>query len=403
MYHIANATIATARSFPLAAPEQTEIEAHALRHQRHVERYGEAVQRGDFSTARRQAENAIRCPSAKLSAAIRTYAGSKRARPRFTQLNYEIAHLFAKDAIKEPVRLKLKAKLGGGWRPVMDFGPKHRVFQAICADLLRAALPVNALEYNRTGRGDERMTLHILALMQERNLDHVVAADVRNCFGSVRKELVYQVLPLPRWMTEHIALLSDEKPIISDTIHNNIYLPTDEAACRGLPQGALTSSLIMSRAILGPLLGALPFADVTSLYGDNIFVLARGRAEAEARLGTLRSHLANSPVGPLSIGASHIVGASNKINLLKYARRPIPFIYGGGYRIGPSDKCYENFGCNLRDKILESTRDEIDDVISHYQERWVRAFPLWSINETNSRYLHIWARMTAILADACRQ
>ncbi|HZP98887.1 MAG TPA: reverse transcriptase domain-containing protein [Reyranella sp.] len=399
MNDVLTATLARGQFLSLDECELKRLAVIAHGYQRKLEQIAGAAAVGDFARVRMISKRVLSSHGAKLSAVLRTVKwDSKKAPPLpFSNLIARANALDPSRLTEEPVRLSSRPKPGGGVRLISAFGPDRRAWQRICADILKATLPAYSFEYLRSGQGVEALTRCLLSRLEREQYGYVVTVDIKDCFGSVRKEVVHNLLPIPEWAVRKTMLI-DEHTRLQRVVDGNRYvdLLPDDAARRGLPQGASTSGLVMSRAILGPMLATTFFADRLFLHGDNIAVLARNRPEAEAVLEALRSQLENSPAGPLTIGEAAIQPTDRKISLVQYALIPRRALFGGGWRAVPARRSYERFAHRVMERISKGHNgSQIDD----YRVRWASSFRLWPRNWFSMSYL----RMTAaVSADRAR-
>ena len=155
----------------------------------------------------------------------------------------------------------------------------------------------------------------------------------------------------------------------------------DTAARKGLPQGSLGSSLIMSRAVLAPLLNATSFADRLVLYGDDIAVAAKSEADAEDTKLALDSMLENSPVGPLTIGRHAIRHKAQRINFGKYGIKQDSWNPQSPMKACPSARSFDRFSERAEAKYLCGPEEDADDRVDMYRDVWPKSFPLWKPTE----------------------
>ena len=148
-----------------------------------------------------------------------------------------------------------------------------------------------------------------------------------------------------------------------------------------LPQGGLASNLIMSRAVLDPLLNAMPFVNRLVVYGDDIAVAANSEAEAKDAENVLRSALENTPFGPLAIGRYKIRHRSERINFAKYGLKQDPWNPDGPMEACPSARSFERFGERAEGRYLDGPAETGKGRVSRYRKAWPKAFPLWKPND----------------------
>lgn len=161
--------------------------------------------------------------------------------------------------------------------------------------------------------------------------------------------------------------------------------PADTGARKGLPTGSKTSTMILSRSILCPLIDASPYRDRAVLHGDDVAIAAKGEEEAKDTLHNLRSIFENSPVGPLTVGRHAIRHITERINFAKYGLRQDSYRPGSALEACPSARSYDRFLARAEEKYLDKrastpTRNAGTPKgrVSTYRKRWPKAFPLWS-------------------------
>jgi hypothetical protein len=392
-----DSTMACGQRLGFRADEIQQLREDASRYQSQLDRFGLVAAGGSWPAARMIAQRILRSHRAKVSGVVRTMRPPEGEGLRLSDVRRLTSAMTAHVLAAEQVRLSVKPKLGGGTRPIMIFGPHRRAMQKVCADLISAALAPAPFDYLRPARGVHQMTLDIVAEIERGNHTCVVTADVRNCFGSVRKEGVETLLPLPRWATQNVMLIDEHTNLQRVTNHTLVDVPPDDAARQGLPQGASTSGLVLSRAILGPLLSTAPFADRLFLYGDNMAVPAKDRSEAEAISEALRSLFRNSPAGPLTIGEQAIQNVDEKVHLVMYALKRSRRFGARRLRVMPSQRSYERYSLKVSDLAAKGAPETS---IVDYTRRWVAAHRLWEPNALSLLYLKLTAGNASLLGAA---
>lgn len=381
--------LAKSQPFPFTPEERAELRRQAKALHKKVRRIGQ-LRASSGRQAQLETNELLASMRAKVCAIIRTTPPLEAASISMAEVYRRARALTPRSLSEEAVRIRMQPKPNGGFRPITAFGPGRRAYQKIAGDLLKAKLPAYSFDFGDEGGGIDRMTHYIVRGLQSGEYDHVVTADIQDCYGSVTgKEALHHMLPIPRWLLEK-AIAVDEQTILEADQRFRALAASeaDGAVRRGLPQGASPSSLIMSRAILGPVLAGTFFANRMALFGDNIFVLARSRQDGEEIYSALSSALQGSPVGPLAIGEHDIQSARNKITLVTYAIKPLRPQYGGGWRVMPSWKSYRNFENEVaRRASAGDTWEEIEV----YIRKWVAAFRLWRPVDMSLEYLKITA------------
>lgn len=333
----------------------------------------------------------LNSPAAKLSALVRTIRYDADAPPyTLMELLRRVRFLFPYAAIDEEVTLRFKEKHTGEWRPVIDFGWRRRALQQLCADILKVLLPAYSFDFMERGNGGaDGAAEHLGSSIKEGKYDFVLTVDIKNCFRSVNKEGIAQLLPLHPKVTNNVVLITGdvtirkEPPIgvDADAFQHTIN-EADTAARQGIPQGSSVSSLIMSRAVLGPLLNASPFAKRVIMYGDDIAIPAKSEDEAEVIYKALRFLLENTgPGGPLTIGYHNIWCVENYVNFCKYKLKRTPNIFGADIRYSPSTRGLQRFDQKVKRIYLEATEGEEQVRVAKYVTAWKKAYPHWHPNE----------------------
>lgn len=355
-----------------------------------LEKLARAVLAGKKKKIKHVLHAILNSPGAKLSALVRTIYYDPDAPPyTLAELLQRVRSLFPYAPVPEPVSLRFKEKDSGELRPVIDFGWMRRALQQLCADILKVLLPAFPFDFMEKGNGGADGAAERLgAIIKEGNYDFVVTVDIKNCFRSVNKAGVAQLLPLPTPVTNNVLLIMDDitigkEPYDLGDLLTQFFLEADTAARQGIPQGSSTSTLIMSRTVLGPLLNATPYAGRVLLHGDDIAVAAKTAEEAGDIYKTLRSRLENNgPAGPLTIGFHKIWCVDKYVNFCKYKLRRTPKVFGAEIRFCPSTRSFHRYERNVVRTYLQAPDGEEEQHVAQYSEAWKKAFgALWQPNE----------------------
>lgn len=369
-------------SIPVGSVLSPVIKKFAASHQKQLDKLRVVVDAGSEEYGRRLARSILASYSAKICGVVRTIQGDTN----FKEIVRAAGELDLFDSLQEPVQQVVAGGPGRAPRFVLNFGPCRRAAQRIVADVLDVMLPRFEFDHLAKGKGPEHSMLRLQHLIEEEGHDQVVVADVKSCFRSVDKEKIVTMLPIPHQVTRHTALVGEDVTVTAPTrikeelfnlpmlLAEHISIEADTAARQGLPQGGSTSSLIMSRAVLGPLLAAAGFSDRLVLYGDDIAICAKGMGQARETFKALRSSLENSPAGPLSIGRHSITPISEVVNFTKYGFKRTS---EGPLRIRPSWLSYQRYAEKVKAKALKGDPASADERVSPYRRVWPLAFPLW--------------------------
>lgn len=372
-----------------------EILKLAQRYAAQIQHLADLRELGELEHAERLARRVVGSFVARVSATVSVIKKVNKKQTFTLQEVMSTASSLSLDACaKEPVVLRWIEEPGRAPRQVCSFGFQRRAFQKISADILDALLPGFEFDYLVRGKGADRAMLRIQELIEKGGYDHVVTIDITKCFRSAVAEQVEKLLPLPLRVVRHALLVGDEVPLKvvqskeakgegGDPSTLGEYVPhdPDTAARQGLPQGASTSTLIMSRAVLGPLLLATGYGDRLVLYGDDVLVCAKGKGEASEIFKAIGSALQSSPVGPLTIGRSTIKSTYDKTDFLKYRLRKQPELFGGGMRISPSGQSWKRYRAKVRAKCSGTDPGAAEDRVFDYSRGWPEAYPLWEFTE----------------------
>jgi hypothetical protein len=365
-----------------------------------LEKLARAVLAGKKKKIKHLVHTILNSPAAKLSALVRIIRYDAEAPPyTLTELLQRVRSLFPYAPIPEPVSLRFKEKDSGELRPVLCFGWQRRALQTLCGDILKVLLPAYAFDFMEKGNGGpDGAAQYLGAIIKEGQYDFVVTIDIKNCFRSVNKAGITQLLsPLPTPVTNNVLLIMDDiavgkEPYDLGDSPPQFFLEADTAARQGIPQGSSTSNLIMSRGVLGPLLNATPFAERVLLHGDDIAVAAKTAEEAGDIYKTLRSHLENNgPAGPLPIGFHKIWCVDKYVNFCKYKLRRTPKVFGAEIRYCPATRSFHRYERNVVKFCLQAPDGEEQKRVAQYTEAWKKAYPLWHPNELAEDMLAITA------------
>lgn len=392
MKNIYKSTMARGRLLLADPSDLQRLDVIAKAHQKRVNQLRTKVGNGNRDHADRITDQILRLPPGKICAVIRTAKVPPVASPiSWAQLEERAAALDLTRPIGEPIRLVFKERVDHTSRPTLSFGSRRRAAQKLCYDILDVRLPKFEFDYLSQGKGANAATERLVQFLETREFQHVVTVDVENCFRSIDKGQVADLLPLPMQVANHALLVNDTDRIIVTPPENVSFTSlqssqADEAARQGIPTGALLSQMVMARAILGPALASTSFAGRTILYGDDIAVPARDNGEANAIHQALSSLLETIPAGPLSIGRSAIQRTDQKVQFLKYAIGRAPRIFGGAVRLHPSKRSYFRCEEKARTKYVEGG----DEALQRYLSSWTQSFsPLWIPNFQSNLYLQL--------------
>jgi hypothetical protein len=361
-----------------------------------LQKVAKAAAAGDQQALALQMDRFLRSGYAKMvgvAAAAQKYAKKHPDAPRLTlaEMKQFAGHLDPFKPLAEAVTFFPEPKNDKELRPVFKFGRQRRALFEMCWDALAACTPKFPFDYLEPGRGGMPAAVRqIVQLLQGGKYGYIVKTDVTNCYGSVEQEAVIQSLPLPTEVTKNVILIGENthikapeevRKLIQEYKYPNTFHNT--AARQGLPQGALTSSLVMSRYIHGPLLATTSFVDRLVNYADDVWVTAIDQPEAQDIRQCLLSRYETCPVGALSV-RDMIIPTRQFVSVGHYGVRCVAPDLGGGVRISASHKHWEK----LKDMIHRMCPTESDAAFCTFMEcarsraeEWRKAFPLCTHDE----------------------
>jgi hypothetical protein len=391
-----DSTMQAGRNLQLSSPEMLALEYHAKQYRRWIKQLRSAQAAGNKKKVQRIVRKLLTAFSPKVCAVARTARLQDAELPTtLFYLEERAARLNPFRAVPEPVVLRFRPKHDAGSRPIFSFGWRRRAPAQICFDILDQLLPKYAFDYLDKGKGGvDEAVLRLRRLIDSGSYHFVVVVDIKNCFGSVDKERVAKLLPLPATVVRHVLLLGDEAKVVvkppkgdTGTTPGSPGMEADEAARRGLPQGCSTSGMIVRRAVLGPMLAALPFADRLVLFQDEVAVVVKDMAEAEVVLGTLRSMLSAGPGGPLPIGRCQVRHVEQGFDFLGYYTRRKPVVWGGELHSHPSARAYRKAEAMAAQRYSKAGQGWAGVMaVGRYFGRWRASFRLWKPNRLSRIY-----------------
>jgi hypothetical protein len=411
-----NSTMDCGRGLLLGADDLRDLAQFAKSYQRRLDQLERAHQQGDKKAVKHCTGEILKSFGAKVCVTVRAIKlQSGQVPPTFTQIKERADTLNPFQAIPEPVSTWLEPKVAGGCRQLLSFHWKRRALQIMCGDILSVAYPAAPFDYSARDKGGVKAaTIFLHKLIKEGGYQYVVTVDIKDCFGSAIKKKVGELLPLPEKVVNNVLLVQDDVTVVvkpdkgqwTGLLFPN-HLPavsaiaTDEAARRGVPQGSSASGIIMYRAVLGPLLCTLPFADRIVLVGDDLAVPVKDILEGEAVLKALKSLYAASPVGLLTIGRHSLCHVKDGFDFASYRTRLKPkwkAVLDGVtewyLHLRPTLRAYEK----SEHKAAKKYHDAGGGLpgwkqVVLYKKRWMASFPLWKPNYFSKLYL--WLELQA--------
>ena len=201
-------------------------------------------------------------------------------------------------------------KTYGGYRKVSSLSLALRVGQAIGRDLIVAMHRPGRHIAAWRGRG---VNYHIARLIEDLSGDRefIVSVDVRDCFGSVNPDSVYEFRSLPPDFVEscldprRIRLRAPSRNSFPSGVVNGECVPIGMPACnQTAPPGLLTggsASPALWSVMIDDLPANLPDGVRANTCSDNIAVVCRSIPECARVEAALSQYFSVHPAGPFEL------------------------------------------------------------------------------------------------------
>lgn len=393
-------TLGCARYLKMPTADIPGIQAVASRYQKNLNKIAKALKAGDAKRAKHWTGKVLRSDDSRICALVRTATPNPDVPPLTLDAIISVAWTLNpfKPIPGRPV-IQVKQKSEGGHRITVAFNWHRKALQRICSDLLDIHFPYPDFDFQKPGAGGPSAAIQHLKQLIDQGYDYVVVIDLKNFFGSANKKKVEDLLPFAPAVTQNVLTIRDAEKVKvalpnEDCMDSPPNAPSiveaDEAARQGVPQGSSTSSIIMYRGVLGPLLGALSFADRIVLFGDDIAIPVKDKLEGEAVLKALEAALASTPVGLLHIGRHDIRRVSSGVDFLSHRIIRKPAKSGGHLHVRPSPKAYKRFYARAEAKYSKACGGKAGYLrVMLYMKQWLRSFPLWKPNALSKLYVFL--------------
>lgn len=271
----------------------------------------------------------------------------------------------------EPVCVFEQQKYGGGFRPIVKFGPKRRALQILITHVLGAKFPKSPFDYNVRKRGPDKMALDAWTAIAAGN-EWALLTDVKDYFPSVQRKGMEKTLGLPVDVIENVVFIAPEVVVNLPYTHSSPLL--DGAVREGLPQGSVASGFVAGM-LLGSVLEAMPSHNHPFLLADDTMVLASSKASLDESCEAYIQALVSHPHGPLHPKHAYVTHLSQGIEMVKYNMKRNGF--DGSVQVRPSIKSYKKLDRRVAEKIKSG--DGMGAVAPMVLD-WASHFPLvdWS-------------------------
>jgi Reverse transcriptase (RNA-dependent DNA polymerase) len=204
----------------------------------------------------------------------------------------------------EPVAVSYKKKKSNPdkRRTVMSFGIENRALQYLILMVLEKTADLHPHQYATRG-GVHAAIKQVTAALSD-GYTHVVEIDIKDCYASFAGEKIADLLPLPKKVTQHIAICRHLNLVpgnLDDLFGTASIFTTDMLAevRQGIPQGSAASNLIAEILLCNLVENQCPDVGRVFSYADNILLMAKDEAGVKSMTLALRKALKSHPAGPL--------------------------------------------------------------------------------------------------------
>lgn len=267
-----------------------------------------------------------------------------------------------------------------GERLTFDFSPERRAAQWLVAQITEAAMGHSDFEFARRGRGAGAAIRQIREVLETKGGPKWFSKyDVVECYRSITREHIYEILPIARAIIDNTIFLPHEEEEL-------IATQSPKAVPIGLPQGSLASNIVAAKLIekiIDPLCG---FPKI--VHGDDILIGHQNEEDAHEVLGAASLLFEDRPAGPLKVKAQ-VVKFGRLFEFLGYKFKKIPARFGGGVRAVPSKKSFARFERRMLDALLAAPAGELFQKERTYRQQWISSFPEWDCSLSGKELVEI--------------
>lgn len=337
-------------------------------------------------------------PEVRLFALVRAYAKAKQPFDP-AKIDRFSAGWDVFKPLSERVLVHWKTKTGG-WRPIVNFGPKRRAQCMILRDALELSGVGNPNDCGRRG-GEKRLASDVCDAIEDGN-HFVWAADIRNFYMSLNqghfgwlhldRRLLRNVVYLPKCAEIVIRLpkeggpsalqLQEQYDSLLDSAHLSIG-DLDKLSIsivrRGLPQGSPLSPLLASTFVGRLVSDVVPKHLIWRAYVDDIVVCAPKVSSAQAARRVVTKILKSHPAGKIELKGSKPRNAhKGSANVLGYRLQP-DRRYGGGIHIKPGHKRVDRFKQGMAARLDAANAETSPYTIGErYRRAWFDSQQAWT-------------------------
>jgi hypothetical protein len=305
--------------------------------------YLAAIKAGDEGRKMKATQNLVFNPLCLFTAALEA---NVKLPPQF-QVQPTTCLMLANNTLltsahKEVQRGKVELKNKGGFRVVIDPGLTLRMAGVAVLRLLTPYVKPRPWQYTRKGTHSAVKAIRAMigeSLKSGEPLLYAARLDISSFFPSHDPVWLVHDLPIPKDLAEYTVIGRHLKVKIEQTSGaKNIIASYDlslqhlnNLACRGLPQGLATSSLIAMMSISRLKWPAMQGVAMFNL-ADDFFLLARTETELTKAIPKLQEAVAELPDGQFDLRVKQFGALAKGVDFLGHTFR----ITEGGLRIGPS-------------------------------------------------------------------
>lgn len=351
---------------------EPRVEQHARNYACMLKELHALARRGRLRAARALVYRILKSHSARICAAILS-RHAKRPKVGYGELVQFAASLDCRRPSGEPVFAWAEPKSNGGWRPVVNFGPRARACQRLVLDILRAWLGEGPFDFARKGRGRDKAINHVLERIKNGGARWFITADIRNFYRHINPEELDKLVPLPKSVIRNVLAIPESTKVILKKDHPpGLGLAVRE----GIPQGSLASAFIAAKVVEG-VLQQLP-ARVSVGYADNALIGSKTQHEAKTTYEALAQLLHEHPVGPLLLKEADVFQLGQPNDFLRYRLHRLPPSKGGYAYAHPSPQGFAMMFSRLRQRLQAEPDDEMLLAVGgSYLRSWLGSQGAW--------------------------
>jgi hypothetical protein len=295
----------------------------------------------------------------------------------------------------EPVRVRMKLKKSGQFRPLVTFGVEATALHLLLRFVMKAQHPSPPAEYAASGRGPQAGITRIVNLLNEQKLDHVVLFDLKNFFPSITPGGLPKLLGLPSSVIIN-SLFLKEGAVLEFASHYSLsdkqLTAIRQSIREGLPQGSCASPFVAS-LVLADIMKAVPDISLAVTFVDDGNVVT-DEASAIAITNALKQRASAHPTGPKYWKRLQTVHITQKHGADFLGFRLIRG-FDGKVRARPRDFIYRRHENRLKRMLMTSPHKELDQIALAQAQAFKIANPAWDCTDGSWEILTLQALLIA--------